>query len=375
MRCPFRGGSLSVERYSALVIHAPRRPTRLPPETRMFRAVVERDPSFDGLFVFAVRTTGVFCRPTCPSRKPNQNNVLWFARGEDAERAGFRACKRCRPLDEAGAHPDWAERLLREVEHRARTHGARLADDDLRAIGIAPVNARRYFKEKFGMTFQAYQRSLRLGFAQESIARGASASTVALDAGFGSESGFRDAFSRIFGAPPGQSRGIRTISATLVTTPIGTFVAAAQPGRICLFDFVERKAILAQTAALRRWFDDPIVPGTNAALEQLRSELDEYFAGTRKHFDVPVATEGTPFQREVWNALLTIPHGETRSYEDIARQIGRPNAQRAVGKANGDNRIAILIPCHRVIEKGGALRGYAGGLWRKQRLLELESTG
>jgi AraC family transcriptional regulator, regulatory protein of adaptative response / methylated-DNA-[protein]-cysteine methyltransferase len=139
-----------------------------------------------------------------------------------------------------------------------------------------------------------------------------------------------------------------------------------------MLDFVERRAILSQTAALRRWFDDPIVPGTNAALEQLRSELEEYFAGKRTAFDVPIAIEGTPFQREVWNALLAIPYGETRSYEQIAQAIGRPNAQRAVGKANGDNRIAIVIPCHRVVEKGGALRGYAGGLWRKQRLLDLE---
>src|SRR4051812_13000811 len=303
----------------------------------MYRALVERDAAFDGLIFVGVRTTGIFCRPTCPARKPNPENVVWFARASEAEKAGFRACKRCRPLDDAGAHPSWAARLLREVDKRANGQHARLLDEDLRAIGVAPVNARRYFKEKFGMTFQAYQRSLRLGFAHESIARGETATRVALDAGFGSESGFRDAFARIFGTPPGKARGSRTISATLVSTPIGAFVAAALPGRVCMFDFVERKAILAQTAALQRWFDDPIVPGTNEALEQLQSELEEYFAGKRRRFDVPLAVEGTPFQREVWNALLTIPYGETRSYEDIARQIGRPNASRAVGKANGDN--------------------------------------
>jgi AraC family transcriptional regulator of adaptative response/methylated-DNA-[protein]-cysteine methyltransferase len=341
----------------------------------MYRALVERDRAFDGLFFVGVKTTGIFCRPTCPARKPKSENVVWFARSAEAERAGFRACKRCRPLDDAGAHPTWAERVLREVIARARSQGARLSDQDLSAIGVAPVNARRYFKERFGMTFQAYQRSLRLGVAHESIASGASTTSVALDAGFGSESGFRDAFTKIFGAPPGRARGSRTICATLVSTPIGAFVAAALPGRVCMLDFVERRAILTQTAALRRWFDDPIVPGTNAALEQLRSELEEYFAGERRRFDVPIALEGTPFQREVWNALLGIPYGETRSYEEIAREIGRPKAQRAVGKANGDNRIAIVIPCHRVVEKGGALRGYAGGVWRKQRLLELERGG
>jgi AraC family transcriptional regulator of adaptative response/methylated-DNA-[protein]-cysteine methyltransferase len=216
---------------------------------------------------------------------------------------------------------------------------------------------------------------VRLGVAQESIASGARTSGVAFDAGFGSESGFRDAFTRLFGVPPSRTRGTRVISATLVSTPIGAFVAAALPDRVCMLDFVERRAILAQTASLRRWFDEPVVPGTNDALEQLRSELDEYFAGERHTFDVPLAIEGTPFQREVWSALREIPYGETRSYDDIARSIGRPGAQRAVGKANGDNRIAVVIPCHRVVEKSGALRGYAGGLWRKQRLLDLERAG
>lgn len=222
------------------------------------------------------------------------------------------------------------------------------------------------------MTFHAYQRTLWLGDAHDALSNGRATSQVALDSGFESESGFRAAFMRLFGAPPSRVSGGRTISAALVSTPIGPFVAAALPDRVCMLDFPDRAAILNQTSALRRWFDDPILPGTNDALEQLRLELDEYFSGRRRRFEVKLALAGTPFQESVWKALLDIPYGETRSYEDIARAIGNPNAQRAVGKANGDNRMAILIPCHRVVEKGGALRGYAGGLWRKQRLLELE---
>jgi len=364
MPCPFRGGALLAARYVVRVVTLPK------PRT-LYRALVDRDTSFDGLFVAGVTTTGIFCRPTCPARKPKPENVRYFARPDEAERAGFRACKRCRPFDGAGANPRWVDRLLATVETRRRRGEARMSDADVRATGIEPVNARRYFKERYGMTFQAYQRSLWLAEAPAAITNGAKASAVALDSGFDSESGFRAAFTRLFGAPPKQSGG-RTIAATLVTTPVGAFVAAALPDRVCMLDFLDRKAILTQAASLRRWFDEPILPGTNDALEQLREELDEYFAGRRMRFDVKLAIAGTPFQESVWNALKTIPYGETRSYEWIAHAIGKPTASRAVGKANGDNRLAILLPCHRVVEKSGALRGYAGGLWRKQRLLELE---
>ncbi|MBL8858359.1 MAG: methylated-DNA--[protein]-cysteine S-methyltransferase [Planctomycetes bacterium] len=345
----------------------------LPRETELYRALSERDVSYDGLFFFAVKTTGVFCRPTCPARTPRRENVIFFTHANEAERAGFRACKRCTPLTPSGSHPIWVERLMQRVEEDKRAQRSRLCDEELRAMGCDPVHARRYFKEHFGMTFHAYQRTLWLASAQDELARGTATSRVALDSGFESESGFRAAFTRLFGAPPTKVSGGRTISAALVSTPIGALIAAALPDRICMLDFTDRAAILDQTAALRRWYDEPILPGTNAALEQLREELSEYFAGTRTRFDVKVAVTGTPFQEAVWNALLAIPYGETRSYEDIALSLGKPGAQRAVGKANGDNRIAVLIPCHRVVEKGGALRGYAGGLWRKQRLLELES--
>jgi AraC family transcriptional regulator of adaptative response/methylated-DNA-[protein]-cysteine methyltransferase len=346
----------------------------LPRESELYRALVERDASYDGLFFVGVKTTGIFCRPICPAKKPRRENVSFFTNAGDAERAGFRACKRCKPLDAIGGHPPWVAALMGEIEQRSRAKSSRMSDDDLRRSGFEPVNARRYFKERFGMTFHAYQRSLWLGDAHEALSNGRAAGEVALDSGFESESGFRAAFTRLFGTLPNQVSGGRTISAALITTPIGPLVAAALPDRVCLLEFPDRKAIAFQTKTLRRWFDEPILPGTNAALEQLRAELAEYFAGRRTCFDVKLALAGTPFQESVWNALLAIPYGETRSYEDIARAIGNPKAVRAVGKANGDNRMAILIPCHRVVEKGGSLRGYAGGLWRKQRLLEFEQA-
>lgn len=338
-------------------------------------ALARRDASYDGVFWFGVRTTGVYCRPVCPARAPRPENVRFFASASAAERAGFRACRRCRPDARSGAHPAWVEDLLARIARRRARGEPRASDDDLLALGIEPVRARRYFNKAFGMTFQAYQRSLWLSDAPAALAAGASAGRVALDAGFESESGFRAAFERLFGAPArGAAVTGHVITATRVTTPIGPFVAAALPDAVCMLDFLDRRSIVAQAGTLRRWFDAPVVPGTNAVLEQLSAELDEYFRGERRRFDVRLAVRGTPFQESVWRALTTIPYGETRSYEWIANAIGKPNACRAVGKANGDNRLAILLPCHRVVEKSGALRGYAGGLWRKQRLLELEQA-
>jgi len=155
-------------------------------------------------------------------------------------------------------------------------------------------------------------------------------------------------------------------------SPVGPLVAAANDQGVCLLEFADRRSIERQMAVLRRRFDAALVPGTHRNLDQLRTELDEYFAGGRSRFDVPLVMRGTPFQESVWRRLLDIPYGTTMSYDGLARAIGRVGAQRAVGRANGDNRIAIVIPCHRVVQKDGKLRGYGGGLWRKQFLLDLE---
>jgi AraC family transcriptional regulator of adaptative response/methylated-DNA-[protein]-cysteine methyltransferase len=335
----------------------------------MYRAVAERDGTFEGLFVVAVRTTGVFCRPTCPARTPLRTNVEYYRHGQDAAAAGYRPCKRCRPLDPSDSHPEWVTGLLERVE---RAPAERITDRDLKAMGIDPVKVRRYFRHHFAMTFHAYQRTRRLGMALDSINQGGNLMHVAFNSGFESNSGFREAFSQLFGQPPGRARGSRHISATLVTTPIGPFITAATPEAVCMLEFGDRPALETQAKTLARWFDFPIVPGTNDPLERLREELDEYFEGRRTQFTVPLAIAGTPFQQAVWERLLAIPFGETTTYAAVARDIGRPGAQRAVGKANGDNRLAVLIPCHRVINSQGKLHGYGGGLWRKRFLLEHE---
>lgn len=377
-----------------------------------YAALARRDAAYDGVFFVGVRTTGVFCRPSCTAKKPRRENVEFFESAAAALAGGYRACLRCRPLEPAGSPPAWVRVLAEEVDRvcapladgRLDRNGVvdrsgridrngRIDDKALRARGLEPATVRRQFLRTFGVTFQAYQRARRLGVALERVKNGGDLLGVAFDAGFESDSGFRSAFKRLFGGPPGRVRAaarddgtsdahgaargptpesVDPIVATLIHTPIGAFVAAANAAGVCLFDFADRPAILSQTKSLRRWFAGPVIPGRSAHLEALRQQLDEYFAGRRREFSLPLATAGTPFQLAVWRRLREIPYGETRSYEQIAQEIGRAGAQRAVGKANGDNRLAILIPCHRVVQKDGQLRGYGGGLWRKRWLLEHE---
>ena len=335
----------------------------------MERAYLARDASYDGVFFLAVKTTGIFCRPSCPARKPKPANVCYFASPGAALADGFRPCKRCRPLHTNGTPPAWVRRLL---DHVDADPARRLTDADLRTLAVEPTRARRYFKEHFGMTFQAYSRARRMNHAHAELQRGAAPSRVALDHGYESESGFREAFSQTLGAPPVDSRATAPIVTKTIESVIGPLRLGATPEAACLLEFTGQGRIEPQYDELRRRFNTPIVPGSNAVLDQLADELAAYFAGALREFTVPLAFPGTPFQERVWRGLLTIPYGQTLSYEELAERAGHPGAQRAVGSANGRNRIAIVIPCHRVINKSGKLGGYGGALWRKQALLDLE---
>jgi len=344
----------------------------LPARTEMDRAMLARDRSYDGTFFACVRTTGIFCRPSCPARKPKPVNVEYHATVRDCLLAGYRPCKRCRPLDTNGKHPDWFDRLIDRVE---QDPSGRLTDGDLRAMGVSPYRARRYFNDRFGMTFHAYHRSRRMGLALEALRGGENPLYVAFDHGFESNSGFRDAFERTFGTTPGRADGVTPVVTTTIESPVGPLVAGATDQGICLLEFADRRALQKQVATLRRRVGGNVIPGMNEHLVQLRAELSEYFDDGRAVFTVPLVAPGTTFQQRVWDELRQIPYGHTRSYEQLAVGIGRPGAQRAVGRANGDNRIAILIPCHRVVRSDGSLCGYGGGLWRKQFLLNLEAAG
>lgn len=343
----------------------------LPRPSRMYEALVRRDRAFDGIFVAGVRTTGIFCRPTCPARKPRAENVEYFASPREALQAGYRPCRRCRPLDNGHAPPAWVRDLLDRVD-RAPT--ARVTEADLRAMSIDPARARRYFKEHYGMTFHAYHRARRMGLALSEVRRGRDMNQVAYRHGYDSASGFRYAFERVFGGPPGRTRDRALALARWLETPLGTMLALANDDGLCLLEFVDRRAIETQIMVLRRRLQVSVVPGESPHLDAIAGEVGRYFDGTLARFTVPLVMPGTPFQVSVWNALKKIPYGEHVSYAKIAADIGHPGASRAVGRANGDNRLAIVVPCHRVVRADGTLCGYGGGLWRKKWLLEHEQS-
>ncbi|MFO0935614.1 MAG: methylated-DNA--[protein]-cysteine S-methyltransferase [Gemmataceae bacterium] len=340
----------------------------LPPAREMERAWLNRDPAYQGLFLIGVKTTGIFCRPTCPARKPLPKNVEYFPNAHAASFAGYRPCKRCKPL-QADDQPEWARELIEWVE---REPVPRMTEGEIRKRGIDPATVRRYFLKRFGMTFQAYARSRRLSGAFSRIRKGEAVEQTVRSSGYDSESGFREAYAKLFGESPGSHAKGDCVRLAWMESPLGPLVAGATEQGICLLEFTDRRMIEAQFQTVRTRMGLPLAPGSNAHLKQLQKELADYFEGQRQSFTVPLVYPGTDFQRRIWNQLLTIPYGETRSYQEIAGQVGDAKAVRAVGRANGLNRIAIVIPCHRVVNKNGELGGYGGGLRRKQYLLDLE---
>ncbi|HEY3251285.1 MAG TPA: methylated-DNA--[protein]-cysteine S-methyltransferase [Ignavibacteria bacterium] len=342
------------------------------PTTREMRTAFYRgDSTYDGIFYVAVKTTNIFCRPSCRVKKPLEKNIEFFGSARDALFAGYRACKRCKPLEPAGSQPDWAKKLIGLVESSV---DKRINDGELRKTGIDPARARRYFMKTYGMTFHAYQRSRRLASALTQIREGSKLDEVILGNGYESHSGFRDAFSKVFGKPPGRSKSSECIVTSLFESPLGPIILGAASKGLCLTEFTDRRMLEFQMKTLHKRFDAAIVPGKNEFIRQAEQELKEYFSGNLKKFKVPLIYPGTEFQQKVWGELIKIPYGETISYAELAKRVGIPDAVRAVGTANGMNRLGIIIPCHRVVNKSGKLGGYGGGVWRKQWLLDLERS-
>ena len=341
----------------------------LPDRKIMYKALLHKDSSFEGIFFVGVKTTGVFCRPTCTARKPKIENVEFFPTTKEALQYGYRPCKVCHPLQQNGETPEWLKDLLKEIE---QDQIIKLKDSDLRERNIDPTRVRRWFKKHHGMTFQAYLRLLRVNVAFGRIKHGEKVTESAFNLGYESLSGFTEYFKKTTGFTPSKSKDKKIVTVTRILTPLGPMLAGAVDKKICLLEFVDRRMIETQLERLKRYLNAEFVPGQNELFAELDKQLKEYFDGTRKEFDVPLSLPGTEFQVKVWKELQRIPYGITRSYQQQAVALKNPKAIRAVAKANGDNRIAIIIPCHRVIGKDGQLVGYGGGMWRKQFLLNLE---
>lgn len=343
--------------------------TNMPSQSTMYRALVKRDSSFEGLFYVGVKTTGIFCRPTCPARKPKPENVEYFPSTTDALFAGYRPCSRCAPMDKDKRPPTLVKKLCDVIE---KSPSDRITGAQLREMGIDPSTARRQFQKYYGMTFQAYARARRLGQALYQIHQGESVIGAQIDHGFDSASGFWEAFRQVFGKPPSKADTVKVLLAKWIDSPLGALVAIADDKQLFLLEFVDRRALESELVQLRKQTGAVVLPGDNDILKNTATQLKEYFDGTRKNFDLSLGVAGTPFEKSVWKELCRIPSGQTRSYSELARRVGSPAAVRAVGRANGRNRLAIVIPCHRVIRADGTLCGYGGGIWRKQWLLDHE---
>ncbi|NDV87961.1 methylated-DNA--[protein]-cysteine S-methyltransferase [Aurantimonas aggregata] len=324
---------------------------------------------YDGQAFVCVSSTGVFCRLTCPARKPKAENCTFFPTIGECVEAGYRACKRCHPMQAAALSDPMIGALLHALDERP---DLRWSEQHLERLGYDSTTVRRSFKRQFGMTFleMARQRRLREGF--QMLAGGGKVITAQQEASFESPSAFRAAFARLLGCAPGDLRMDRHLKATWIPTPLGDMIAIGSRQHLHLLEFVDRKGLPAELKRLQAGTQGSIGIGATAPAEQVASELAAYFAARSDRFETPLALAASAFTQQVWDALREIPAGETRSYGDIARRIGRPSATRAVARANGANQIALVIPCHRVIGSDGALTGYGGGLWRKQRLIEIE---
>ncbi len=338
----------------------------LPDAPTLYAALLRRDAAYDGRVWVTVSSTGIFCRLTCPARKPKAEICTFHDNIAACLAAGFRPCKRCNPM----AQPDPLVTDLLAALEADPTH--RWTAADVTARGHDPSTVRRAFQRSFGMTFLDVARQRRLAAGFTALVAGDRVMDAQIDAGFESPTAFREAFARRVGLTPGAFRKDGRIRIDQILTPLGTMVAAADNSHLHLLEFLDRKALPREMQRLHQMIKGDIGFGTTAIIDLTAAQLQSYFAGERSEFSVPIARHGTAFTQTVWQALQEIPAGETRTYAQIAAQIGKPTATRAVARANGANQIAILIPCHRVLGADGSLTGYGGGLWRKDRLITIE---
>ncbi|MBC8755748.1 methylated-DNA--[protein]-cysteine S-methyltransferase [Kordia sp. YSTF-M3] len=335
-----------------------------------YQALLERKENFVGIFFVGVKTTSIFCIATCRARKPKLKNVEFYTSFKEALDNGYRPCKICKPTENANEAPAQVEKAIQLIKQHPKE---KITDAQLREQDISPEIVRRWFNKNYGMTFQAYQRMYRINTAFQELKKGKNTTHTAFDTGYESLSGFGYTYKKLIGKSPQKSIGDRVILINRLTTPLGPMFVCATDKGICLLEFVDRELLETEFKDLQRLLKANIIVGENEHIQQAKKELAEYFEGTRTQFDVQLETPGTDFQNTVWSVLQTIPYGKTTSYQQEAESINNPKAVRAVASANGCNRIAIIIPCHRVIGKNGNLTGYSGGLERKRWLLDHES--
>lgn len=337
----------------------------------MWQSVLARDAAADGKFVYAVHTTGIYCRPSCPSRRPKSDSVEFFAAPAAAERAGYRPCKRCTP------HQADRQRaaVLAACRHIDAHSGERLTLQTLgRKVGLSPYHLQRLFKQITGVSPRDYQEARRIAQFKHGVRNGRTITAAMLDSGFGSSSRLYEKSARHLGMTPARYRkqgdGL-AIAYTIFSSPLGEILLAATPQGICKVSLGTGASRLE--AELRAEFGAAVIKRDDRKLRTYAKKIAGYLGGSHAALDLPLDIRATAFQRKVWNILKSIPHGATRSYSDIARRAGMPTAVRAVATAIASNPVALLIPCHRAVRKNGDLSGYRWGVERKAALLAQES--
>lgn len=345
-----------------------------------WRAVRARDPDADGRFVYAVRSTGVYCRPSCPARRPLPRNVEYFPGPDEAEVGGYRACRRCRPRgDRDGTSIEAAVtevcRLLERVDHSEGAAGGRgpTLTELGRHVGVSPAHLQRQFTRLMGVSPRVYLSGLRLERAKGHLRAGSPVTASLFDAGFGSSRAFYESAGERLGMKPSAYRrggAAEVISWATVATSLGCLLVATTQRGVCAVRF---GADDTSEKELAREFPGATIRRDDAGLGAVAAALAEAVDG-RGDGGLPLDVRGTAFQLHVWQALRAIPRGETRAYAEVAGAIGRPTAVRAVAGACAANPVAVLVPCHRVVGSDGRLSGYRWGTERKQALLEAEQA-
>jgi len=340
-------------------------------ETRCWQAVLERDRAHDGKFVFAVSTTGVYCRPSCAARRPRRENVRFFRQVEDAEKAGYRACLRCRPKSAGDAQTALIKAICRFIE-RHLDEPISLAQLG-REFGHSPFHLQRTFKAAVGVTPRAYAESSRMNQLKRNLQAGHSVTRAMYDAGYSSSSRLYERTAAQLGMTPDKYRRgaiAAPIRYTCGDSPLGRMLIAATEKGICAVQFATSDDELEQ--GLKHEFPFAIRRRDDSGLKAWQQDLLAQMRGQKLNSALPLDIQATAFQRRVWTYLQSIPIGATRSYGEVAKAIGQPSATRAVARACATNPVAVAIPCHRVIRENGDLAGYRWGLQRKEKLLGIE---
>jgi AraC family transcriptional regulator of adaptative response/methylated-DNA-[protein]-cysteine methyltransferase len=353
------------------------------PVEAFWQAVQARDRGADGLFVYAVRSTGIYCRPSCPSRKPQREQVEFFALPQAAEQQGFRACRRCRPCsaDLRDARTKAVARVCREIEARIHADAGDVGETPvtLAALsgiaGMSPHQLERAFRGVMGITPRQYADAQRMRRLKSRLRKGDDVTTALYDAGFGSSSRLYERAPSHLGMTPATYRqggaGMR-IHYIIVGSPLGRLLVGATERGISALYLGESDARL-KAALLNEYPRAEILRDRNG-LEGWVEKILAHLRGKEPQLDLPTDVQATAFQRRVWEELRKIPYGATRTYSEIARAIGRPKASRAVAQACATNPVSVVVPCHRVVREDGNLAGYRWGLDRKRALLERESA-